>query len=243
MIKVPKAMSKTIPTQAQPISRVEAGKPQKLQLNNSPFNERGGSPAGADGVCSIAPSAQTNKVKPPPQSLLSRLKKIKNIELYAAVAVIAVMVLIFFSSFGSPSAPKNNTNALTKMENEFVREMEQKLTSTLSQIRGAGRVNAMVTAVGSATLEIAYNIDEKTITQGSPGGASNTTTTVVKTPVIVNTKDGPQPLILFEIKPKLLGVVIVAPGAHDPAVRFALLRAVQALVSDPSVNIEILAGK
>jgi len=168
----------------------------------------------------------------------TRLKKVKNIEIYAAVVVIGIMVLIFFSSIGgSGGKSQSNNSNLTAVEANYVREMEQKLVSVLTQVRGAGRVDAMVTAVGSATLEIAYNIDEKTVTQSGTGGSSTTTTTVIKTPVLVNGKEA---LILMEVKPQLKGVVILASGASDPMVRLNLLMAVQALVADPTVNVEVL---
>ena len=165
--------------------------------------------------------------------LFTRLRKVKHIEIYTAVAVIAIMVFIYLTTFGGGGG---GSAALTTAEENFVREIEHKLVQTLSKVRGAGKVDAMVTAVGSSTLEIAYNIDEKTITQSGTGGSANTTTTVVKTPVIVNG----QPVVLLEIKPKLKGVVIIASGASDPAVKLNLLRAVQAIISDTSVNIEIL---
>lgn len=166
--------------------------------------------------------------------IISKLRKIKNIEIYVAIAVVLVMVVIYMTTFMGGSK-KSTADTLTTMEENYVREMETKLVNTLSHISGAGNVKAMVTAVGSATLEIAYNIDERTITNGG-----STTTTIVKTPVIINGKNGSQPLVLFEIKPQLKGVVIVASGASNPSVRLSILRAVQILVSDPSVNIEVL---
>lgn len=185
----------------------------------------------------VQPKAKQPLTMPSFKNFFARVKKVKHIEVYAAVVVISVMVLIFFSSLGGGGKPKSGNTNLTNMEVNYVREMEEKLVSVLSQVKGAGRVNAMVTAVGSATLEIAYNIDEKSVTQNGSGETSTTTTTVTKTPVMV----GGQPFVLMEIKPKLKGVIIVATGAYDPAVRLNLLRAVQALVADPTVNIEVLA--
>ncbi|MCL2229416.1 MAG: stage III sporulation protein AG, partial [Firmicutes bacterium] len=68
-------------------------------------------------------------------------------------------------------------------------------------------------------------------------GASTTTTTVTKTPIIV----GGNPIVVTETKPQIRGVVVVASGASDPGVRLAILRAVQTLVGDPGVRVEVLA--
>ena len=178
------------------------------------------------------------------ESLFSRFKKIKNFEIYVAVALILVMIAIYMTTFnGGGNSGSSATGWQRSNEDVYARELESKLVNTLSGIKGAGKVQAMVTVTGSATLEVAYNIDEKSITQQGSGGSATTTTTIVRTPVIINGRDGPQPLILLEIKPKLKGVVIVASGAADPAVRLQLLRAVQTLIADDSVRIEIFTGK
>jgi len=170
------------------------------------------------------------------KNIFARIRAVKHIEIYAAVAVIAVMVLIFFSSISDGNSPANApTNNLTNVEQSFVRDMERNLVSTLSQVQGAGAVTVMVTAVGSSTLEIAMNIDERTVTQGS-GNATTTTTTVTKTPIIVNGR----PIVVEERKPQLRGIVILAAGANNPAVRLKLMQAVQALVADNTVNIQVL---
>ena len=172
---------------------------------------------------------------------LKRLRKIKHFEIYLAVGLIVVMIGIYMTTFGGGGGG-GTAQRPTPQEN-FAREIETNLVRTLSQIRGAGRVEAMVTVVGSATIEVAYNIDERTVTQNGGSGSSTSTTTIVKTPVIISGRDGPQPLILFEIKPKVKGVIIIASGAYDVGVRLQLLRAVQAVLADDSVRIEIFTGR
>ena len=173
-------------------------------------------------------------------NFLTRIKKVKNFEIYLAIGLILVMVAIYMTTFNTgnqtPRQPRTP-------EQNFAREIEGRLISALSQIHGAGRVQAMVTVVGSATIEVAYNVDERTVTQSGGAGNATTTTTVVRTPVIIHGRDGPQPLILFEIKPQIKGVIIVASGAQDVGVRLQLLRAVQAVIADDSVRIEIFTGR
>jgi len=182
---------------------------------------------------------------PKPITLFQRIRRIKHIEMYVAGLVVIIMIAIYASNFlgGSSQGSGGYMQQIHRNNQQFAREMESNLVNTLSNVRGAGNVSAMVTVVGSATLEIAYNIDERTVTQGGPNGTSNTTVTIVKTPVIVQGPHGPQPLVLMEIKPRVTGVVIVASGAHDIGVRLQLLRAVQALVGCTEVNIEILSGR
>lgn len=178
-------------------------------------------------------------------SWFTKIKKVKNFEIYLAVGLILVMVAIYLSTLGGGVPQQNNNNQGSWQHTHgdaFARQMESRLVSTLSGIRGAGRVQAMVTVVGSATIEIAYNIDERTVTQTGTGGNATTTTTIVKTPVIIHGRDGPQPLIIMEINPRILGVVVVASGAADVGVRMQLLRAVQTVIADNSVRIEIFAG-
>jgi len=177
--------------------------------------------------------------KPKQLGLFKRFKKIKHFEIYMAVGLIAIMIVIYFTTFSAPTSPAPKATA----QENFAREIETRLVKALTQIRGAGRVEAMVTVVGSATIEVAYNIDERTVTQNGGNGSSTSTTTVVKTPVIINGRDGPQPLILFEIKPKVKGVIIISSGAYDVGVRLQLMRAVQAVLADDSVRIEIFTGK
>jgi len=192
------------------------------------------------------PAALPPSVPPPPsktkKSFFARLKKIKNFEIYIAVGLILVMVAIYLTTFGGGSGSGAGTVKKTAEEN-YAAEIESRLVKTLSQINGAGRIEVMVTVVGSATIEVAYNIDEKTVTQSGSGGSATSTTTIIKTPVVLNGRDGPQPLILYEIKPKVKGVVVVASGAFDVGVRLQLLRAVQTVIADDSARIEIFTGK
>jgi|GEM_PF-2089067 len=183
-------------------------------------------------------SVAKQKTKFSMRGAFEKIRRVKHIEIYAAVIVIAIMLLIFITPSGTTGDRSNNNgNNLTTIETNFVRDMERQLISVLSNIQGAGRVETMITAVGSSTLEIAMSIDERSVTQSGTGGASTTTTTVTKTPIIV----GGNPIVVTETKPQIRGVVVVASGASDPGVRLAILRAVQTLVGDPGVRVEVLA--
>ncbi|MCL2587762.1 MAG: hypothetical protein FWE31_06060 [Firmicutes bacterium] len=172
-------------------------------------------------------------------TLWGRVKRLKNKEVYIAAIVVLVMIAVYASNFmgGSERSPSVGDNAHIAPIGGFAREMEQRLVQTLSNVAGAGRVSAMVTVSSTPSREIAFVVTENTVTQAGPNGTTNTTTTITKTPVMV----GGQPFVVYERKPQILGVIIVASGASDVQVRFALLRAAQALIPDRTVRIEILA--
>jgi len=176
---------------------------------------------------------------PEKQTLWARIKKVKHIEIYAVAILVIVMVGIYISSFdfGGSSNPSGGVH---QNNDDFARDMERQLERTLSQVNGAGRVSAMVTVVGSSTIEIAYTVEERTVTQAGPNGTSTTTTTIVRTPILTQNRE---PVVIVTTKPRIIGVVIVSQGANDAGVRMQLLRSVQSLIQDNSVRIEIVTGR
>jgi stage III sporulation protein AG len=171
-----------------------------------------------------------------------KLKKIKNIEIYLAVVVVVIIVAIYFSSLpGKKSADANGTNSAAAQSAEsYADKLEQKLLSVIGNIKGAGTVSVIVMTEGEGTVELAYDIDEKTVTQNGANGQSTSTTTANKTPLLG--KDG-KPIVLYTYPPKISGIVVVATGAGDIGVRLTIMRAVQAVIGGSSAKIEVLTGK
>lgn len=174
------------------------------------------------------------------KKLWAKIKQIKHWEIYATVIVVVIMLGIYLSGMGG----KKNTNdggvvtTVTTVDNSYAGQMEQKLEEVLGCVAGAGRVAVMVMTDGEGTAELAYDVQEKTVEQAGANGQTVTTTTVDKTVVVKNGS----PLVLWNNPPKLLGIVVVATGASDPAVRLNLLHAVQTLIGEQSVEIQILSG-
>ena len=174
-----------------------------------------------------------------------KLKSIKNIELIIAVFLISVMLLIFF---GSSSDSKKQTVASTSemqlLSNEnYVADLQKRIEHTLSKIEGAGQVNVVITLSSSSELVIAKDVEKTThIETITKDGVTTKTEEIVilENPILVNGKNGDEPLVLIELAPKIAGVVVVAEGAKDVNVKLNLLKAIQALITVPSGNIEIL---
>ena len=171
-----------------------------------------------------------------------KIKQIKHWEIYAAVLVIVIMLGIYLSSMRGSSNNKTNqtqtATTITSSDNTYASQLETKLQNVLSCLAGAGHVAVMVITDGEGTAELAYDVQEKTVTQIGANGQEVTTTTVDKT---VITKNG-SPVILWTNPPKILGIVVVATGASDVGVRLNLLHAVQTLIGNDNVSIQILSG-
>lgn len=178
------------------------------------------------------------------KKLWAKIKQIKHWEIYAAVIVVGVMLLIYLSGLrggSGNSGSKADSTATTTVANgstTYANQLETKLQNVLSSISGAGHVAVMVITDGEGTAELAYDVQEKTVTQTGANGQEITTTTVDKTLV---TQNG-SPVILWTNPPVIKGIVVVATGASDPSVRLNLLHAVQTMISDNKVAIQILAG-
>lgn len=169
-----------------------------------------------------------------------KIKSIKHWEIYAAVIVVIIMLGIYLSTMttNKRSGTTDTVTNVTNGDNSYASQLEAKLQNVLSCIAGAGHVAVMVTTDGEGTAELAYDIQEKTVTQTGANGQEVTTTTVDKTVV---TKNG-SPMILWTNPPAIIGIVVVATGANDPSVRLNLLHAVQTLIGDNNVPIQILSG-
>lgn len=181
-----------------------------------------------------------------------KLKSIKNIEIVIAVLIISVMLLIYFSSFGSGSGSSSGEGSVgsgysqiryTNAE-QYVRDLEERISKTLSKIDGAGEVSVVITLSSSSEIIIANDVESTTHTESVTENGVTTKTeeiVVVEKPIMIDGSDGDEPLVLMEIMPKIAGVVVVAQGANNMNVKLNLLKAIQALITVPSGNIEILS--
>ncbi|MBS7401332.1 MAG: hypothetical protein KIG16_02335 [Eubacteriales bacterium] len=174
------------------------------------------------------------------KKLWEKLQQIKHWEIYAAVIVLAIMLGIYFSSLhgGRKTSEPEHVATVTNVDNSYAGQLENKLQNVLGCIAGAGHVAVMVMTDGAGSAELAYDLQEKTITQTGANTQEVKTTTVDKNVV---TKNG-SPVVLWTNPPKIVGVVVVATGANNVGVRLNLLHAVETVLGDQNVPIQILSG-
>ena len=102
----------------------------------------------------------------------------------------------------------------------------------MSNITGVGDVSAIITLDGGFTYE--YAVDSETNTTNS--GSSETSVTV-DTTILVNG----EPIVVKVIYPEIKGVVIVADGSENFAIKMNIMEAVQTLLNVETNSITILS--
>ena len=174
---------------------------------------------------------------------LQKFKKFKGIEIAVVVILIGVMCLVGFSSFKSISSSKNTSESLTTTSLDgYVKTLEDKLASVLSQIDGAGEVTCMITLSSGFEQKLAYESASST-TSGEKEGLQTSNSSSSESVVYV-TKNGVQePVVLYEEVPKISGVVVIAQGAKNVNTKLDIIRAVRALLKVDASCIEVINHK
>jgi len=167
-----------------------------------------------------------NKLKQKSSNLISELKNNKAFKIIAIIILVIAIILILF---GSNFTSKKNTQTSSTIE-QYVYSLEEKLTETLSAVKGAGKVKVVITIESGMETVLAM---KTTVTETASG------TETVETPILVNGKT----VVVKELYPEIVGVLIVAEGADSLSVMSKLQQATVSLL-DVNVNqIEILTMK
>ena len=175
-----------------------------------------------------------------------KLKKIKHIEIIAVIVLAVLVMLIWFVDWGGNNQNASVNSSSSYSVTEYAQELENRLEEALGTIDGAGKIKVMITLDGSKEVVLATSTDEKhsSTTTTSSGGTVNDTETITSNsePIIITENGVSTPIVLMEIMPPVKGVVVIAEGAGNVRVKLDLLKAVQALLSVSSSQVEIFKG-
>ena len=133
------------------------------------------------------------------------------------------------------ATPESGLNIQPIIDPFAAGELEEKLSSALSKMEGAGEVTVVLTLDATAGQVLAR---EESETEG--GGRSESRSEVVLASKGSGTQE-PVPLRLEG--PSYRGALVISPGGGDPAVRLALTEAVSALTGLGADKISICIGK
>ena len=128
--------------------------------------------------------------------------------------------------------------AVQTAEEDFsVAALEEKLSRSLSKVRGAGEVSVVLTVQGGSRRVLAQN--EKS-TRNADGGSESQNTTVV---VSGGSGAGEGPVLVQQLYPKFQGALVVCSDGESAGVRLKLMEAVSALTGLGADKITICQGK
>jgi len=190
-------------------------------------------------------SSEKDKEKPPKATImdklpfLKKLKNIKGIEIIVLVIFGLILLLICFGdgfswTSGDGGTNDNPTSLSIMSSTEYIQKTEEKLSTLISQIKGAGKTKVMIT-VESGT-EIVYAKTEITKKVGND-------TTTTSTLILIDNNGTETPIVVMEILPKIKGVVIVSEGAKDVQTKLNIINATQTLLTLDVNKIQVYAGE
>lgn len=158
------------------------------------------------------------------KELWNKLKTDKNILLVAACVLAAVVVGV--SVWGN--FDKKVQQSLESQS--YIDVLSNRIVSVIQKIDGCGKADVVISCATEGACEYAYETKSQTI-----GETTTTTTTLV-------TVKG-EPLVTKTYTPQVYGVVIVAEGAADPAVKVKIINAVVTLLDVGAENVRVFTYK
>lgn len=155
------------------------------------------------------------------------------------------------SSVEAPSVPALTPKVAASVRNmpsqSYQEELEQRLATTLSQIRGAGQVLVQLSLEGGNRVVYATNQQEELrhIEEQAPAGTVRVNEEKRTEAQLVMARDGNTelPIVVDETLPTIQGVLVIADGASSPLIKEELSHAVQVLLGLPAHKVKVLEGE
>ena len=175
--------------------------------------------------------------KKPIKDFIRKIKSVKNIEIIVCIILIAIILLLYgiVREAKKKQAESGNAGA-TIVETA---SDEERLAAVLSKIKGAGKVEVYIGYDGNFETVYAFDKTTNTTTRTDDSGGANLTTTVTEEKSTAVFDENKKPLIEKTVAPKITGVIVVAEGAKDVAVRLNILKAVATALNVNEKIIEI----
>lgn len=153
----------------------------------------------------------------------------KKIKIIVAVGLIGI-VLIFASDMLDNGEDKQTENDADISYEEYTKQLEDKLTDTISLIDGVGECKVMITLEN--TTESVYATDAETKSDDSSLNQKDEY-------VIYDSKDGETPVLIKEYFPRVQGVTVVCSGGDNTAVKEKIINSVTSLFNIPANRVSV----
>lgn len=188
------------------------------------------------------------------EDMLAKLKKTKKTEWLVIILILSIIISIYISTLGKPAGkteekakPEEPAGLHWVNDDDPKVEEERKLKEILSVIKGAGKVEVMITYFSGKEIITAMNtIESTTVTEeedNSGGTRQIKQSDINSQPSTFNDAEGSKPIIIKEVEPEIRGVIIISEGAGDIRVKMELTRAVQVALGVNPNQVEVFTMK
>jgi stage III sporulation protein AG len=174
-------------------------------------------------------------------------------KLTALLLVIGLLLLVYSKPYQESPVPPNfgsDTSQLPvlggeRLSPDYHRKLEDDLASILNQIHGVGQVRVLITLDGGKKEYLADTNKEvrTTIETDRSGGQREIREERTTNQVVIVRDDarrGEQPVLLWEGRPIIQGVLVVADGAMDSRIKLQILRAVETALAIAPHKIQVM---
>ena len=154
---------------------------------------------------------------------------------YRFVAIVLLAGLLLMCLPGRQNSREEQETEMAIKETEEVRHLDETLSDILSQIKGAGYVQVLLTLQRGE--ETVYQTD----THVAEDAGSQTTQ--IDTVIISGTERNQSGLVRQINPPMYMGAIVVCQGADSPSVRLAIVEAVSKVTGLGADRISVLKMK
>ena len=134
------------------------------------------------------------------------------------------------------SASAESETTVTKpMTDEYALQLEERLTSIISSVYGAGKTRVMVTLESGSEDVYLHNYDYG-VTDGSDGKSSVERKDEY---VIVDGDEGEKGIVVRQSEPRVRGVAVVCEGGGTESVKQQIVETVTALLDISSARVSV----
>lgn len=165
----------------------------------------------------------------PPQA--EQLWKLLDKYKYVLLVIVAGVALLLWPAGGQERQPEDASGSA--LEDFDLAALEEKLSQTLSQVEGAGKVTVVLT--------VRSGMEQVPLTDRSTSVSERGNSVEEKT-VVINTGSGQEAVVRMQRGPVFQGAVVVAQGADQAEVRLLLTQAVAALTGLGADRITVCKG-
>lgn len=152
------------------------------------------------------------------------------------ILILATLIALLLSSVmkgkvGGDDKNDYDNEATGQTDKSYASNLESRLESFLSAMDGVGKVDVMLLVNKSGETIIATE-EQSSLSDGNVGSKS-------QKPATVTSADGEETIVLAQLSPQICGVIVVAEGGGDIAIKLDIISAVSTVLGITQNNVQV----